>query len=1178
MKHLNVLPGMLLCAVLLTAGAHAQTTATSAAAREALAKQPLSFMENRGQWHPDARFLARLNGLDLWVTDQGFVYDLYRMDRKPSENTIVRSGHVVNMRFLGAGTGARARGAMELPGTFNYFIGKDRSRWAANVHRYGGAEVRNIYPGIDAVLYADGESPRYDLVVAPGADPAAVRIAYDGAEGIRIEPDGDLVISTSAGTLTQHGLFAYQMVNGERRGIECSFRLDHPGTVGFEVGAYDPKLPLVIDPIIYSTYAGGSNWDEARAVALDTSTSNVKIYLAGFTYSSNFPTSSGSYQATYTGDAGGAPPGGDAFVMKLDPQQPAANQIVWATYIGSDDNDAATDMAVDGAGNVYITGITGTAFPTTNVIVPVTTTGIFVTKLNTFGSALTYSTYIADQAAGSIPRMVLDANNRVYVTGATASTGFPATSGAYQASLRGGSDAFVALLDAAGENLIYATYLGGTGNDVGRAISLNALGNITVTGITESGNFPLIANQAYDTTYNGGTDIFVARLDPDRTDATQLLYSSYFGGTDYDDPSDVVVNPFDDIVVIGTTTSADFPTRNALQNTYGGGDATVGDAFLMKINPAAAPAAQILYSTYLGGAGADMATSITCDRNGIIHVTGWTGSASFPVTGNAVDTSFGGDSADAFVARFGLDGEMMYSTFLGGSAGDRGYDLAIGRQQTIFVTGHTLSSNFPTAGNAYQSSIRSTTHPDIFLTQFSILEVTSPNGGESLCAGTSATITWTGGTGTNYDIYISSDSGHVYNPLAFNVSQTSYTWLIPMDYPAGSKYFIKIKHSASAEYDVSDSAFTINAKPIVIRNPANATQVEGGSASFTADATGVPEPTVAWQYNAGAGWVTVPNETQKTLTVTNITAAQKGTQYRAVFTNSCGSVNTEVAVLDVTSILVTNPNGGEEFCAGTTQTITWSAQSTSGPFDVFLSSNAGGEYNSIATGVTGTSFDWAIPSSLSGVNFRIQVRIGNSQAMDASDSNFTINQPAIVLRSPASVTATEGSSASFVAEGNGYPFPDVRWEVNTGSGWVPVENVSVGSLVLQNVQTSQNGNRYRAIFMNMCGADTTDEALLTVTPPAGVDNHDVAEALRLAVAPNPVAGDGMIRFTLPRADRVELTITDMRGRIVAHPLDAVLGAGDHAVPFDAATLPNGSYVVGITAGTRQETLKITIAR
>lgn len=1179
MKHLNILPGMLLCALLLTAGANAQKTATLADAKAALEKQPLAFIENRGQWHPDAQFLARMNGLDLWVTDKALVYDLYQMDTEATPNTAVRSGHVVRMEFLGAGKSASAAGYEALPGTYNYFIGKDRTRWATNVKRFGEARIQSLYPGVDAVLYADNGAPRYDLVVAPGADPSAIRIAYKGAKGVRIDQDGELVISTSRGEVKQHGLFAYQMVKGEQRAIPCSFKLDHAGTVGFQVGAYDRKVPLVIDPIIYSTFYGGSNWDEARAVVADTSQPNMRMYAAGFTYSTNFPMNSGSYQTTYAGDAGGAPPGGDAFVTKLDPLQSPPAQIVWATYIGSDGNDAATDMVVDNTGSVYITGVSGTEFPTTHTVVSVASRGVFVTKLNQFGIAITWSTYVADGSVSSVAKMAMDASGRIYVAGGTNASTLPTTAGAFRATLSGPSDAFVSVLEANGQSLAYATYLGGTGDDMATGIALSSFGEIHLCGSTTSNNFPLRRNFAFDSTYNGGTDVFLARLSRTHTGDEQLLSASYYGGAGYDAATDVVIDSFGDMIAVGTTTSTDFPVRNAVQSTYrGSSNATVGDAFVLKVNPVGAPAVQILYSTYLGGAAADIATNLVGDRAGNVYITGWTGSASFPITNNALDTMFGGDSSDAFVTKLHSSGAMTYSTFLGGTAGDKGYAITLTRQAGILVAGHTRSTNFPVSALPFQGTLNSATNPDAFLTHFNILEVTSPRGGELLCAGTEHQITWSGSATASYNIYISSDSGETYNPLAFNVTGNSYPWLIPQTFPTGKMYRVKVALATGFEYDISDSNATVNSKPFVTRNPQNVIQVEGGTANFTVDATGVPTPTVQWQFNTGGGWTTIQGETQRTLTISNITAAQKGTQYRAIFINGCGADTTDLATLDVAAILVTSPNGGESWCAGTTQTITWTAQSTAGPFDIFVSDNAGVNYDVLASGVSGTSYSWAIPANMFGTNFRIQVRIANAQAMDASDANFTILSPGVVVRNPANASAAQGTSASFVAEGNGYPFPTVMWEVNTGGTWAPVEGITTPVLVLQNVQMAQNGSRYRAIFTNLCGADTTTEATLTVTPPAGVDMEAGARALSLAVAPNPLVGDGSIRFTLPRAARVSLTIIDLQGNVVARPLDAMLKAGDHAVPFDADALPNGTYMVGITAGAEHGMLKVTIAR
>lgn len=1178
MKHLNILPGVLACALFMSTGALAQNATLPDrsrldVARTALAEQQPGFVENRGQWHPDARFMARVNGLDLWVTNKGLVYDLYRMEQDASKKIEGRTGHVVNMRFVGAGSDAAAAGEGAQPGAFNYFIGKDRSRWATNVRRYSEARINSIYPGIDARLYFEEGSPRYDLVVAPGGDPSAIKVAYDGAEKVTVNSAGNLVFSTSMGEVAQQGLFAYQIVNGKMRQVPCQFNIGKDGTASFQLahGSYDRTLPLVIDPIIYSTYLGGSAWDEARAVAVDSSSTVHRLYVTGFTLSNNFPTVPGSYQTTYAGN-GSAMPGGDVFVARIDPSEAPAIQLNWATYIGSNTDDAGTDIAIDATSSVYITGVAGSEFPITTNIANANARGVFAVKLSPLGNFLTYSTFVCDNASDFDPALVLGSGNRLYITGGTTSELFPVTANAYQATKAAGSDAFVAVVAADGASLTYGSYLGGNLDDAGTGIAAGSFGEIYLTGRTASANFPMRRNLAYDTTHNGDMDIFITKLDIEQSSASQLVYSSLFGGSGADIPTHLLYDALNQIVVIGSTTSSDFPVKNAHQASYGGG----GDAFILRMSPSVIPANQITYSTYLGGSGSDAATDAAVTRNGDLYVTGWAGRG-FPLTVNAIDSSYGGDSSDVFISKLNTQGRLLYSSYFGGSAGDKGYGLALGKSQNIFLVGQTVANDFPVSRTPYQTTLRSDNRPDAFVVQMAMLELTSPIGGDTLCSGSAYTITWNGVAGRNYDLYISSDSGRTYNPLTFNVTGTSYRWNIPANFPAGTGYRIKVNTTEQPEFDVSDSNFVINALPIITRQPQNATQVAGGTAIFIAQATGTPAPTVQWQSNSNGTWVTIGGQTGTTLRLENITAAQKGTRYRAIFTNSCGSVTSEAALLDVSALQVTSPAGGEELCAGTVHTITWLAQSTAGPFDIFLSSNDGGDYTSIATGVTGSSYNWAIPSTLFGTRFRVQVRITNAAAIDVSDSSFTIHSLPSVLTNPASQTQPEGGTASFQAQGGGFPLPTVQWQVNTGGEWTNIPDATGLGLSVENLQMTQSGARYRAIFTNTCGADTTDEAVLTVSQPTGVD-REISAAFGLTVAPNPMVGSGSIRFTLPRAARVELTITDMHGRVVARPLDAAVGAGEHAVPFDAAALPSGTYMVDIAAGREHQAVKLTITR
>ncbi|MEP7219753.1 MAG: SBBP repeat-containing protein, partial [Bacteroidota bacterium] len=732
-----------------------------------------------------------------------------------------------------------------------------------------------------------------------------------------------------------------------------------------------------------------------------------------------------------------------------------------------------------------------------------------------------------------------------------------------------------------GNGYRYATYLGGSGDDIATGIVRDA-NYIYVTGRTTSTDFPLSAAQAYDASYNGGTDVFVARLDTLLAGAAQLSYSTYIGGSDYDAAEGIGVDNIGRIYVAGATSSANFPTHNALQPVYGGKaiSATLGDAFIAKLDPAVLPAVQLQYSTFIGGALSDAVTGLVVDGNGNSFLTGWTASSTYPTTLNAVDTSFGGDSSDVFITKLSPAGKIIYSTFLGGTGGDKANAISIDNKNNIYVAGSTISTNYPVTNAGLFRNITGSGNTDAFVTKLSILQVMFPNGGDTLCAGVNNVITWTGGTTTNYDIYQSSNGGQTFNPLALNVVGNSYTWSTPALFPAGNKYRIKVMTSNGPENDVSDSNFVINTPPRVTQQPSDITQPSGGTATFSVVFAGTPAPAVQWQVDKGAGYTNVAGATSSTLTLNNVQPSQNGWRYRAILTNSCSIVSSNPGTLTVFAVLVTAPNGNEQYCAGSQHAITWTSVSTTGPFDLYLMDENSGALTTIATGVTGNSYNWTIPGNLFGTQYRIQIRLATAQTGDQSDTTFTIKRAPVFVAQPLNQTALKGNSVSFTVSFNETPAPTIQWEVNVGGTWTAIPGATGGTLTLNDVQAAQNGSQYRAVATNICGVSTSQAATLTVNSGgAGVDDATTgAAALRLSISPNPNLGNGMIRFTLPRTSRVELTVADINGRTVSSIADATMSAGDHAVPFNGTALPGGTYLVDLRIGGVHSTVKVTIAK
>ncbi|HWP42337.1 MAG TPA: SBBP repeat-containing protein, partial [Blastocatellia bacterium] len=423
----------------------------------------------------------------------------------------------------------------------------------------------------------------------------------------------------------------------------------------------------------FSTYLGGTGSDQATAVATDA---EGNLYVAGITDSADLQTTG----AAQSGFGGGAQ---DGFVAKLDP---TGRQLIYLTYLGGSGNDAITGLAVDSGGNAYVTGFTtSTDFPVLNALQPNNRGRFngFVTKLGSAGS-LVYSTYLGGSASDAGSGIAVDSLGNAYVAGIATSANFP-TVNAVQSSQSGASDLFVAKLNAAGNQLIYSTYLGGSREDAATAIAVDPTGSAHVTGATLSPDFRT-ANALQGEHGGGIFDAFVVKLNPS---GNQVVYSTYLGGEGSDRGMRIATDSTGAAYVTGDTRSTDFPLRQAAQPSPGGSS----DAFVTKL----AANGGLVYSTYLGGSGIDGGTAISVDTSDAAHVTGYSGSEDFPAVG-ALQEAFRGGEYDTFVVKLNPSGMgLELSTWLGGSGLDTGYGIAAGAAGRIYVVGLTGSIDFPTA-------------------------------------------------------------------------------------------------------------------------------------------------------------------------------------------------------------------------------------------------------------------------------------------------------------------------------------------------------------------------------------------------------------------------------------------------------------------------------------------------
>jgi hypothetical protein len=738
-----------LLAILLAGLCHRAEPAGVKAVQAPAARQlPIAFEANLGQADPTVRFLSRGSGYALFLTPSEAVLTL-------ASGPGGSGSRVLRLRLVGGSLDQPVVGLDQLPARSNYFIGSDAGGWRSDIPNYRRVKYPSLYPGVDLVFHGSGGALEYDFVVAPGADVSVITLAIDGAETMQIEPAGDVVVRLPGVEVRMRKPVVYQEANGVRRPVAGHYVVRQPSdrapeisrspvprpaihppepdidarTIGFQIAEYDPSKPLIIDPVLtYSTYVGGTAADSGNSITLDAA---GNIYVTGQTDSAAFPTVNAMQPAT-----GGL---SDAFVLKLDP---TGSTLLYSTYLGGSLEDRGNGIAVDGAGNAYIAGRTGSLnFPVTPGAFQIGFRGgtfdAFVAKLSPDGGTLLYSTYLGGFANDAGFGIVVDGGGNAHVAGGTMSDDFPVTGAAFQPIPGGTTDAFVTKLDATGGGLTYSTYLGGSANDRANAIALGPNGDAYVTGHTDSIDFP--ATNAYQPTSGGGRDAFVARLN---ATGNALLYATYWGGNSEDSGLGIAVDVAGSAHVTGGTDSANFPTVNAYQPSKSGGR----DAFVTKLDAGGSP----VYSTYLGGSnnenlvpGGATAGAIAVDPLGNAYVTGMTASTDFP-TANAVQSQFGG-ADDVFVTKVSPDGSaVVYSTYLGGTSFDIGVGIAVDGGGTAYVTGNTRSDNFPTVG-AFQPLLAGSS--DAF-----IAVISDATGGTTtltvtptaIVAGDTAMVAWSG--------------------------------------------------------------------------------------------------------------------------------------------------------------------------------------------------------------------------------------------------------------------------------------------------------------------------------------------------------------------------------------------------------------------------------------------------
>ena len=698
-------------------------SSASARAESLLGRLPIYFIENRGQEDPRVAYYVPGHDIATYFTADGVTFafsspmpprprrSLARAAAAPSE-PVVRERWALKLELVGADRAVMPRGQDMTPAVVSYFKGPE-SEWKTGLRTYAGVIYPDLWPGIDLVYAGVGGQLKYAFHVKPGADPTRIRLAYHGATAMALDR-GRLEVSTPLGGFSDERPYAYQEVDGQRREVRAAFALaGGRHTFGFDVGAYDPRLPLVLDPgfLVYSGYIGGTGFETANAIAVDSAGS---AYVVGATTSTvpSFPGTIGP-DLTQNGDF-------DAYVAKVAAD---GSGLVYAGYVGGSSFDEAQAVAVDSAHNAYVTGRTSSTqatFPK-KVGPGLTYNGgafdAFVAKIKPDGTGLVYAGYIGGAGDDGALAIAVGSSGNAYVAGRTDSTQstFPVTVGPNLSFNGGGFDAFVAKVKPDGSGLVYAGYIGGAGSDVATGIAVNSAGNAYVVGLTASDQttFPVIVGP--DLTFNGGGfDGFVAKV---KADGTGLVYAGYLGGAGDDDAGSVAVDSAGSAYVVGNTKSDEtsFPVKTGPGLQLHGGNNT----YVAKVK---ADGTGLAYAGYIGPSDPNSDSAVAVDSAGSAHVAGTTSAATgFPLRAGP-DLIYNGGAFDVFVAKVKPDGAgLLFSGYFGGTAQDLACGIALDSSANVYIAGVTFNFGSPTNFPALVGPdlIPSGGNPDTFVAKLS---------------------------------------------------------------------------------------------------------------------------------------------------------------------------------------------------------------------------------------------------------------------------------------------------------------------------------------------------------------------------------------------------------------------------------------------------------------------------
>jgi len=679
-------------------------------AKEWLKNQPLAFIENKGQITnsegksaDNVLFKASYGDCDIYITTEGLSYVFLKYEKAKGQcidTNDIRNRHTekgvenktvsyyrLDMNLKGAAI-SKTQIVKELAGkqgVTNYFF-PNCPDGIYGVQEYGKITIKNIYKGIDWVIYTNADNKKsplkYDFVVHPQADYRDIKIKFVNAQSTQLTDNGTkLKIQTIAGNIEEGNLYSYQENRAEKKAIKTNYIENADSTLEFEIGDYDKTKTLVIDPLVWATYYGGSGNDQFYSICTDK---NDNIYITGTTGSSVIPTQQLNGTAYWEPTNKGSY---DALILKFNSQ--GVRQ--WATYYGGSFRDDPRSIYVDNLDNIFVTGTTDSYnFPTQQLIGAYNQSAneglddMFILRFDSQGTRQ-WASYYGGSNVDWGSTISEDSQHNIYITGITFSTDFPnlELAGAYNQSTMSsnGCDVYILKFNINGVRQ-WATYYGGNGADFIEDLYIDTHDNIYLTGETSSTNFPLLQlpGAYWQETNAGNDDIFIIKLN----NIGERQWATYYGGSSLDDGTSLCTDSQDNIYITGSTLSTDLPTQQltgAYNQLSSGGNF---DMFVLKFNSAGL----CKWATYYGGSSDETGTTIYPDKDNNIYLTGATTSTNFP-TQQLTDEYWQADNngGDAVILKFNALGINKWSTYYGGVSFNAGIDIAIDNQNSIYFVG-----------------------------------------------------------------------------------------------------------------------------------------------------------------------------------------------------------------------------------------------------------------------------------------------------------------------------------------------------------------------------------------------------------------------------------------------------------------------------------------------------------